>query len=176
MAPMDSPFGGRFPSCLPDSLRHGEGLVNSKTTKRAWESLRFETRAPRRDSRINTEERDAGSRSSGERLGEPELRGARWPPMRTRIPSLFGLALAVGTLSCSGAGSFPPLNACCVVPAADGTIVCFCGASTTPGDAFTVRVSGSTCTVTSTNDGGGDVQVHGAPPQAQTDCANPQGG
>jgi len=96
--------------------------------------------------------------------------------MRTRIASLFGLALVVGTLSCTGTASNPPLNTCCVVTATDGTIVCFCGASTTPGDAFTVVVSGSTCTVTSTNDGGRDAQVAGAPPQAPTDCANPQGG
>jgi hypothetical protein len=96
--------------------------------------------------------------------------------MRTRNASLFGLAIAVGTLSCAGASSGSPLNTCCVVPATDGTMVCFCGTSTTPGDAFTVVVSGSTCTVTSTNDGGGDVRAHGSPPQAQTDCVNPQGG
>jgi hypothetical protein len=95
--------------------------------------------------------------------------------MRTRIASLFGLALVVGTLSCTGTASNPPLSTCCVVTATDGTIVCFCGTSTTPGDAFTVVVSGSTCTVTSTNDGGTHAQVRGAPPQAQTDCLNPQG-
>jgi hypothetical protein len=91
--------------------------------------------------------------------------------MRTRIPSLFGLALVVGTLSCTGAGSFPPLNTCCVVTATDGTFVCYCA-----GDGFTVVVSGSTCTVTNTSDGGGDAQFSGAPPQAQTDCVIPQGG
>jgi hypothetical protein len=97
--------------------------------------------------------------------------------MRTRIASLFGLALGVGTLSCAGAASNPPLNTCCVVTATDGTIVCFCGYSNTPGDSFSVVVSGSTCTVTTTNDGGAtDAQVTGAPPQAQTDCLNPQGG
>jgi hypothetical protein len=96
--------------------------------------------------------------------------------MRTRVASLFGLALVLGTLSCAGTASNPPLDKCCVVTATDGTIVCFCGTSTTPGDSFTVVVSGSTCTVTSTNDGGGDAQVSGAPPQAQADCVSPQGG
>jgi len=95
--------------------------------------------------------------------------------MRTRIASLFGLAI-VSTLSCAGAASNPPLRTCCVVTATDGTIVCYCGASTTPTDAFTVVVSGSTCTVTNTTDAGRGAQVTGAPPQAQTDCMNPQGG
>jgi hypothetical protein len=94
--------------------------------------------------------------------------------MRTRIASLYGLAPVLGTLGCTGAASNPPLNTCCVVTATDGTIVCFCGTSTTPGDAFTVVVTGSTCTVTNTTEGGADAQVKGAPPQAQTDCLNPQ--
>lgn len=116
------------------------------------------------------------SRSSGERLGELGVDEARWSPMRTRIASLFGLALVAGVLSCAGTASNPPLDTCCVVTATDQSIVCFCGVSTTPGDAFTVVVSGSTCTVTSTNDGGKDAQVPGITPQAQTDCMNPQGG
>jgi len=69
-----------------------------------------------------------------------------------------------------------------------GTIVCYCGSSTTPGSSFTVVVSGSTCTLTFTSDGGGtndgggtsdggaNAPFTGAPPQAQTDCMNPQGG
>jgi hypothetical protein len=96
--------------------------------------------------------------------------------MRTRISSLFGLALAAGTFSCTGAASLPPLDTCCVVTTTDGTIACFCGTSMTAGDAFKVVVSGSTCTVTNTNDGGNDAQVSGSPPQAATDCMNPQGG
>jgi hypothetical protein len=96
--------------------------------------------------------------------------------MRTRIASLLGLAIALGTLSCSASASNPPLKTCCVVTATDGSTDCYCGASTTPGDSFTVVVSGSTCTVTSTNEGGGAIQLSGAPPQAQTDCVEPQGG
>jgi hypothetical protein len=96
--------------------------------------------------------------------------------MRTRITSLLGLALVAGTSACTGAASLPPLSSCCVVTTTDQTIACFCGTSTASGDAFIVKVSGSTCTVTSTNDGGNDAQVTGSPPQAQTDCLNPQGG
>jgi hypothetical protein len=96
--------------------------------------------------------------------------------MRTRIALLFGLALGVGTLSCAGTASNPPLGTCCVVTETSAVTVCFCGASTAPGDSFTVVVSGSTCTVTNTNEGGADAQVPGITPQAQTDCMNPQGG
>jgi hypothetical protein len=95
--------------------------------------------------------------------------------MRTRIALLSGLALGVGTLSCSGTASNPPLTSCCVVTETSGTTTCFCGASTTPGSSFAVQVSGSTCTVTNTNEGGADAQVPGITPQAQTDCLDPQG-
>jgi hypothetical protein len=90
------------------------------------------------------------------------------------MAALLGLALAVGTIFCSGTPSNPPLDTCCVITATDQSIVCFCGVSTTPGDAFTVLVKGSSCTVTSTNDGGDDAQVNGAPPLAQADCVNAQ--
>ncbi len=50
------------------------------------------------------------------------------------------------------------------------------------GSAFAVRVSGSTCTVTNTGDGGTRdggrttaVTVSGEPPATQADCANPVG-
>jgi|HubBroStandDraft_1064217.scaffolds.fasta_scaffold17996_4 hypothetical protein len=99
--------------------------------------------------------------------------------MKTRIALLFGLVLvAAGTVFCSGAASLPPLDTCCVVlvTGGGGAVDCFCGSSSTVGDAFKVVVSGSTCTVTNTNDGGDDAQATGSPPQAQTDCMNPQGG
>jgi hypothetical protein len=94
--------------------------------------------------------------------------------MRARIASLLALAFLVVTFSCAGSASNAPLDKCCVVTATDGTIVCFCGTSMASGDAFSVVVSGSTCTVTNTNDGGNDAEVTGAPPQAQADCVSAQ--
>ncbi len=92
---------------------------------------------------------------------------------RIRIAWLFvGLALAAGTLYCSGPATTPATNTCCLVATANGT-VCYCGTSATAGSSFTVAVSGSTCTVTNTSDGGGDAQVTGSPPAAITDCLTP---
>jgi hypothetical protein len=90
------------------------------------------------------------------------------------LASLLALALLVITFSCAGSASNPPLDKCCVITATDGSIVCFCGTSTASGDAFTVVVSGSTCTVANTNDGGNDAQVSGVTPQAQADCVSAQ--
>jgi hypothetical protein len=92
-----------------------------------------------------------------------------------RISLFLGLglaALAEGALFCS-TFSPPPLNTCCDVVADNGSVVCYCGTSATDaGAAFTVVVSGSTCTVTNKTDGGGDAQVTGYPPAAVSDCTN----
>lgn len=95
--------------------------------------------------------------------------------MRMRIASFFALALASGTVFCSTA-STPDLGRCCVLTASDRSIDCYCGTLGAEGGVVsTVVVSGSTCTVTLTSDGGGGEQLKGYPPAAIADCPNPIG-
>jgi hypothetical protein len=91
--------------------------------------------------------------------------------MRRRIASFLALSLASGTVFCSTA-STPPLGTCCVLTASDRSIVCYCGTFAQGALVSTVVVSGSTCTVTFTSDGGGGEQSNGYPPAAVTDCTN----
>jgi len=102
-------------------------------------------------------------------------------PMKMRIVSFFALFLASGTIFCSTA-STPPLGKCCVLTASDGSVDCYCGTFAQGAVVSTVVVSGSTCTVTFTSDGGGGpsdggggAQLNGYPPAALTDCTSPIG-
>jgi hypothetical protein len=100
-----------------------------------------------------------------------------------RVASFLALSLALGTVFCSAA-STPPLGKCCVLTASDGTIDCYCGNAAQGAVLSTVVVSGSTCTVTFTSDGGaasdgeaasdggGGQALNGYPPAAITDCTN----
>jgi hypothetical protein len=94
--------------------------------------------------------------------------------MRSRIASCLALSLALGTVFCSTA-STPPLRNCCVLTASDGSIDCYCGTGAEGALVSTVVVSGSTCTVTFTSDGGGGEQLNGYPPAAVADCPCPVG-
>jgi hypothetical protein len=94
--------------------------------------------------------------------------------MRMRIASFLALSLASGTVFCSTA-STPPLGTCCILTASDGSIDCYCGTFAEGGVVSTVVVSGSTCTVTVTSDGGGGEPLKGYPPAAATDCISPIG-
>jgi ribulose kinase len=95
--------------------------------------------------------------------------------MRMRIASFLALSLALGTVFCSTAPT-PALGRCCILTASDGSIDCYCGTFAAEGGVVsTVVVSGSTCTVTVTSDGGGGEQLKGYPPAAVTDCMNPVG-
>jgi hypothetical protein len=97
--------------------------------------------------------------------------------MRMRTASFLGLSLALGTVFCSAA-SPPLLGKCCVLTASDGTIDCYCGTAAQGAVLSTVVVSGSTCAVTFTSDGGaasdggGGQALNGYPPAAITDCTN----
>jgi hypothetical protein len=94
--------------------------------------------------------------------------------MKMRVTSFLALSFALGTVFCSTA-PIPPLGRCCILTASDGSIDCYCGTFVEGGVASTVVVSGSTCTVTITNDGGGGAQFTGYPPAASTDCMAPIG-
>ncbi len=100
--------------------------------------------------------------------------------MRMRTASFLALSLALGTVFCSTA-SIPPLGTCCVLTASDRSIDCYCGTFAQGAVVSTVVVSGSTCTVTFTSDGGGTSdagggeQLTGYPPAAITDCPSPVG-
>jgi hypothetical protein len=95
-----------------------------------------------------------------------------------RVASFLGLSLALGTVFCSTA-STPPLGHCCVLTASDGSVDCYCDTVAQGAVPFTVVVSGTTCTVTltidggGTSDGGGGEQLSGYPPAAITDCPSP---
>lgn len=99
-----------------------------------------------------------------------------------RIAPFLALSLASGTVFCSSTAPTPNLNTCCLLTASDGTVDCYCGTSAQNGFVSTVVVSGSTCTVTFTSDGGGasdggsGEQFTGYPPAAVTDCMNLVGG
>jgi hypothetical protein len=97
-------------------------------------------------------------------------------PMRLRFASVLGLSLVAGSVGSCSSPSAPDLGTCCVVDD-QGTSgpVCFCGSSSTAGTSFVVKVSGSTCTVTNTNEGGPGATAQGQPPASQADCVNPVG-
>jgi hypothetical protein len=93
-----------------------------------------------------------------------------------RIASFVALPLALGAVFCS-TSSTPPLGKCCVLTASDQSTDCYCGTFAAEGGVVsTVVVSGSTCTVTITSEGGGGSEhLKGYPPAAVTDCMNPVG-
>jgi hypothetical protein len=91
------------------------------------------------------------------------------------LAGLLGLSLVSGAVCSCSNPSPPALDTCCVIAPPGGTPTCFCGSSSTPGSSFTVNVSGSSCTVTSTNDGSPSVTAQGQPPAAQSDCSHPVG-
>jgi hypothetical protein len=95
--------------------------------------------------------------------------------MRRALATLLGLSLISGAVGSCSNPSPPALDTCCVIAPPGGTPTCFCGSSSTPGSSFTVKVSGSTCTVTNTNDGSPGVTAQGQPPAALSDCSDPVG-
>ena len=94
--------------------------------------------------------------------------------MRLPFAPLLGCSLVALSVGACSSPSAPDLGTCCVVDG-QGTSgpVCFCGSSSTAGSSFVVKVSGSTCTVTSTNDGSPSTTAQGQPPASLADCVNP---
>jgi hypothetical protein len=91
--------------------------------------------------------------------------------MRRPLAKLLVLSLiSAAVCSCWGT-STPALDTCCVISQPGGPPTCFCGSSSS----FTVKVSGSMCTVTSTHDASRSVTAQGQPPAAQSDCLPVEG-
>jgi hypothetical protein len=92
--------------------------------------------------------------------------------MRPLLAKLLGLSLISGAVCSCWGTSTPALDTCCVISTSGSSPTCFCGTSSS----FTVKVSGSTCTVTSiTNDASPSVTARGQPPAAQSDCQPVEG-
>ncbi len=88
------------------------------------------------------------------------------------VASLF-LATALAT-ACSSS-SAPALGTCCVVQQPANGPLCFCEEPAGTASTFNVTVTGSTCTVTGTGDGGASGTLQGQPPATYADCSAPVG-
>jgi hypothetical protein len=86
------------------------------------------------------------------------------------------LAVIVPLGGCSSSSS-ADAGDCCNVPGPSAFVplLCYCGSGTAPsGAAYSVSVSGSTCTITAVVDGGTDrTTVQGTTPNASTPCKDP---